>query len=137
MDKCPMVKKKKRRERRKFTREVKAEAVRLVEVGGTSIPQVAMESDLTESALRNWVEQARSEKQGGLTAEERVELVRLPRQAKAFGYEPRGLPEAVDGVSWESDGLLRERKLARYEFIQAEQANFPMTLMCRVLRVSM
>jgi hypothetical protein len=47
-----MVKKKKRRERRRFTPEFKAEAVRLVEVGSKSIPQVARELDLTASPLR-------------------------------------------------------------------------------------
>ena len=82
-----MVKKKNRRDRRKFTPEFKAEAVRLVEVGGKSIPQVAKELDLTESALRNWVEQARAEKQGGLTADERVEFMRLRREVKRLEME--------------------------------------------------
>jgi transposase len=84
---CPMVKRKKRRERRRFTAEFKAEAVRLVEVGGKSIPQVARELDLTESALRNWVEQARSEKQGGLTADERQELICLRKENKRLEME--------------------------------------------------
>lgn len=87
-----MVKKKNRRERRKFTREFKTEAVRLVEVGRKSIPQVAQELDLTESALRNWVEQARSEKQGGLTADERMELTRLRREVKRLEME-REIPK--------------------------------------------
>ena len=91
-----MVKRKRnRRERRKFTAEFKAEAVRLVEVGGKSIPQVAKELDLTESALRNWVEQARAEQQGGLTADERAELVRLRRDVKRLEMEREILKKAT------------------------------------------
>ncbi|HYH99333.1 MAG TPA: transposase [Hyalangium sp.] len=41
-----------RRKRRKFTTEFRAEAVRLVREGTKSLPQVAKDLDLTESALR-------------------------------------------------------------------------------------
>jgi transposase-like protein len=47
-----------RRQRRSFTSEYKAEAVRRVREGGKSLPQVAKEQGLTESALRNWVREA-------------------------------------------------------------------------------
>jgi len=66
-----------RRKRRAFTREFKAETVRLVVVGGRSIPEVARDLDLTESALRAWVRQAEVDagrgKPGALTTEEREE----------------------------------------------------------------
>jgi transposase len=90
-----MARKKNRRERRQFTSEFKAEAVRLVEVGGKTISQVARELDLTESALRNWVERARSEKQGGLTADERQELVRLRKENKRLEMEREILKKAA------------------------------------------
>ena len=91
-----MVKKKRnRRERRRFTPEFKAEAVRLVEVGGKSIPQVARELDLTESSLRNWVERTRSEQQGGLTADERQELNRLRKENKRLVMEREILKKAA------------------------------------------
>jgi transposase-like protein len=91
-----MVKRKKnRRARRKFTTEFKTEAVRLVEVGGKSITQVARELDLTESALRNWVEQAQAEKRGGLTADERVEFARLRREVKRLEMEREILRKAT------------------------------------------
>lgn len=48
----------KRRKRRKFTDEYRAEVVRLVETSDKSIPQIAQELDLTESAVRNWVKVA-------------------------------------------------------------------------------
>jgi len=53
-----MDKKKKRRKRRAFTPEFKTEAVRLCAVGDRSIAQVADDLDLSESALRGWVQRA-------------------------------------------------------------------------------
>src|SRR5206468_7346843 len=47
-----------KRKRRAFTREFKAEAVRLVRESGKSVPTVARDLDLTETALRSWVRQA-------------------------------------------------------------------------------
>jgi transposase-like protein len=44
-----------RRKRRAFTKEFKAETIRLVVERGRSIPEVARDLDLTESALRAWV----------------------------------------------------------------------------------
>ncbi len=60
-----------RRSRRSFTDEFRAGAVRLVINEGKTVGQVARELDLTESALRNWVERARADgvtgKPGALT----------------------------------------------------------------------
>ena len=42
----------KRRSRRSFTPEFKAEAVRLCRIGDRSVAQVAKDLDLTETALR-------------------------------------------------------------------------------------
>ncbi|HZH18270.1 MAG TPA: transposase [Archangium sp.] len=47
-----------RRKSRSFTPEFRAEAVRLAREGSKSLPQVAKDLDLTESALRNWVREA-------------------------------------------------------------------------------
>jgi transposase len=47
---------KKRRVRRSFTDEFKAGAVRLVVDEGKTVSRVARNLDLTESALRTWVE---------------------------------------------------------------------------------
>ena len=64
--------------RRSFTDEFKAGAVRLVIDEGKSVGQAARELDLTESALRMWVERARADrgtgKPGALTTAEREEL---------------------------------------------------------------
>ena len=76
-----------RRKRRSFTPEFKAEAVRQVREGGKSMPQVAKELDLTESALRNWVSEADGNKgkgpAGALSSSEREELVGLREEASS------------------------------------------------------
>jgi transposase len=46
---------KKARQRRTFTPQSKAEAVRLCRVGDRSVTQVAVDLDLTETVLREWV----------------------------------------------------------------------------------
>src|SRR2546423_14066079 len=50
--------KKRPRPRRSFTAESKAEIVQLCQQGDRSIGQVAKDSDLTETAVREWAKQA-------------------------------------------------------------------------------
>jgi transposase len=47
-----------KRQRRSFSPEFKAEAVRLCRVGDRTIKQVAKDLDLTETALRDWVKRS-------------------------------------------------------------------------------
>ena len=44
-----------KRKRRAFTKEFKAEAVRIVRASGKTVGAVARELDLMESAMRKWV----------------------------------------------------------------------------------
>jgi transposase len=88
----------KRRARRSFTPEFKAGAVGLVLDQGKSIPQVARDLDLTESALRMWVERARADRTGGktgLTSEERAELARLRKENRELRMERDILKKAA------------------------------------------
>ena len=48
-----------KRKRREFTKEFKAQAVRLVQESGKPVGTVAQDLDLAESVLRHWVRQAR------------------------------------------------------------------------------
>ena len=87
-----MVKRKKpRRARRNFTPEFKAEAVRLCKVGDRTVTQVAVDLDLTETALRDWVKRADIDAGKGppdaLTTAEREELARLRRDNKRLTQE--------------------------------------------------
>ena len=66
-----------RRNRRFFTPEQKADAVRLVRKVG-SVSRVAKDLDLTETALRKWVQQAEIDEgrgaEGALTSEEKAAI---------------------------------------------------------------
>lgn len=80
----------KRRPRRQFDEEFKAQAVRLVMDDGKTIGAVARDLDLTESALRHWVERARADRTGGrtgLTTAEREELARLRKENRELRTE--------------------------------------------------
>jgi transposase len=87
-----------RRARRRFTDEFKTGAVRLVLDEGKTVGRVARELDLTESALRTWVERARADRtQGrtGLTTEEREELRRLRKEVRTLRTEREILKNAA------------------------------------------
>src|SRR5712691_3313799 len=83
--------KRKRRTRRAFSDELKAETVKLVRGSDKSIAAIARELDLTETALRAWVRQAEVDagrgRAGALTTDEREELARLRRDVKRLQME--------------------------------------------------
>ncbi len=58
-------KKKETRLRRKFDREFKDDAVRLVELSNRSVKQVAKELDISEATLSNWMFEAYKAKRAG------------------------------------------------------------------------
>jgi transposase len=95
-----------KRKRRAFTREFKAEAVRLCRVGDRSIGQVAKDLDLTESALRGWVNQTDVDAGHGptdaLTTAEREELQQLRRDNKRLQMERDILKKAAAFFAKES-----------------------------------
>lgn len=120
-----------RRQRRSFTDDFKAGAVRLAATECKTVGQVARDLDLTESALRLWVERAGADRGQGrpgvLTGEERQVLTR-PRKENR---EPRMERDIL------SRGLLREGERVRFAFIDAEKAEIPVAQLCRALRVSL
>ena len=89
----PMADRPKRRPRRRFDDDFKAQTVRLVLDEGKSVGSVARDLDLTETALREWVKRARADRthgRTGLTTAEREELVRL-RKALRIAEEERDI----------------------------------------------
>ena len=90
---------KQRRQRRKFTDEFKAGAIRLVLDEGKTVGAVARDLDLTDSALRTWVEQARVDRgkgaPGALTTTEREELARLRKENRRLLMERDILKKAA------------------------------------------
>ena len=87
-----------RRPRRRFTDEFKAGAVRLVLEEDQTVGRVSRELDLTESAVRNWVDHARADRthgRTGLTTEEREELRRLRKEIRVLRTEREILKNAA------------------------------------------
>lgn len=87
-----------RRPRRHFSDEFKAGAIRLVLDEGKTVGAVARELDLTETALRTWVERARADRtrgKTGLTTAEREELARLRKENRILQEEREILKKAT------------------------------------------
>lgn len=95
-----------RRQRRLYTPEQKADAVRMVRQVG-SVAKVARDLDLTESALHNGVQQADIDEgkgaAGALTSEEREELRRLRRENRTLEMERDFLRKAAAFFAKEQD----------------------------------
>jgi transposase len=88
----------KRRPRRRFDDDFKAETVRLVLDEGKSVGSVARDLDLTETALREWVNRARADRtdgKTGLTTAEREELARLRKENRELRTEREILKKAA------------------------------------------
>ena len=89
---------KRRRPRRRFDDEFKAQAVRLVLDDGKSISGVARDLDLTATALAEWVKRARADRTNGktgLTTAEREELARLRKENRELRTEREILKKAA------------------------------------------
>jgi len=93
-----MARTKAKRKRRSFSPEFKADAVKIVRAG-KSVPQVAKELDLTETALREWVNRADAGASKGpadaMTSAERTELQELRKRVKRLEMEREILKKAA------------------------------------------
>jgi transposase len=85
------------RARRRFSAEFKAETVALVRSSGKTIGQVCRDLDLTETAVRRWVQQTEIDagKRPGLTTTERAELAELRREVRVLREEREILKKAA------------------------------------------
>ena len=78
-----------RRPRRSFPDEYKAEVIELCRSSGRSIAAVARDLDLSETAVRRWVNQAEVDagRRDGLSTAEREELARLRKEVRVLREE--------------------------------------------------
>ena len=85
------------RERRSYTAAYKAEVVALCRQAGSSIAKVARDLDLTETAVRRWVQQAEVDRgeRRGLTTTEKEELSHLRRENRLLREERDILKRAM------------------------------------------
>ena len=95
-----------KRKRRAYSAEYKAEVVELICKSGKSIGAVARELDLTETAVRRWVQQAEIDSGGGpagaLTTAEREEFAQLRKRVKTLEMEREILKKATAFFAKES-----------------------------------
>lgn len=94
-----MSRKSKRKKRRIFSAEYKAEVVRLCKQPGKTPYEVAMELDLTPSAVSGWVKMAKAAEgragDDGLASAERAELAALRKEVKTLRQEREILRRAA------------------------------------------
>jgi transposase len=88
------------KERRKYTREFKLEAVRLYESGGKSMRAIEQELGITPFLLAKWVQQVRQKETQafpgkGKLSEGEAELARLRRENEILRQERDILKKAV------------------------------------------
>jgi transposase len=95
-----------KRKRRAFSGEYKAEVVDLIRKSGKSVGAVARELDLTETAVRRWVQQTEidsgRESAGALATSEREELAQLRKRVKTLEMEREILKKATAFFAKES-----------------------------------
>jgi transposase-like protein len=123
-----------RREPRAFSDVFKTEAVRLMHEGraaGRSLAQIGRELDVRPEQLRWWAREhgdrsAAASQAAGETLEQ--ENRRLRRELATLQQE--------QAFRRKSGGVLRERVAMRCAVIARHVGEFPVRLMCRVLRVS-
>ena len=94
-------------QRRKFSREFKVEAVRLVRERGVSVAQAGRDLDVHENVLRKWVKEISSDPEQafpghGKLKPEQVEIDRLRREVTKLKAERDILKKAAAYFARES-----------------------------------
>ncbi|MCP3881826.1 MAG: IS3 family transposase [Sulfitobacter sp.] len=119
--------------RKKYTKEFKQDAVRLVTEQGYNQSEAARNLGIDRGMLGRWVKEFQEDQSeafrgnGKLTAEQE-ELRRLREENRRLKMEREILKKA--------NGLLRERVELRYEFIAQKKKAYPVKMLCRLLGVS-
>ena len=101
-------------ERRKFTREFKLEAVRLIRDRGVSYAQASQDLSVRELQLRNWMKKSAEDPQHAFPGQgqmkpEQLEIARLKREVIKL--------KAERDILKKSRGLLREGIDVKFGFI--------------------
>ena len=120
-------------ERRKFTREFKLEAVRLIKDRGVSYAQASEDLSVHASQLRDWVKKFSDDPQHAFPGHGQMK----PEQARDRAAEARG-DEAEGGAGHpkKSRGLLREGIDVKFAFIAKHRGIWPADWLCGALGVS-
>ena len=84
-----------KRPRRRFSKEFKREAVRLVRDSGKSLSQIARELGIRNGLLSYWRDQVEAEEKTGLTSDELAELKQLRKDKARLEMEVEILGKAT------------------------------------------
>src|SRR3984893_10081269 len=120
-------------ERRKFTREFKLEAVRLIKQRGVSYAQASKDLGVHPTQLRNWVKQLADDPQHafpghGQMKPEQLEIAQLKREVAKL--------KAERDILKKSRGLLREGIDVKFGFVAKHRGIWPAEWLCEALGVS-
>ena len=120
-------------ERRRFTREFKLEAVRLIRDRGVSYAQAAEDLKVHPTQLRNWVKAFADDPQHAFPGQgqmkpEQLEIARLKREVIKL--------KAERDILKKSRGLLREGIDVKFGFIAKHRGIWPADWLCGALGVS-
>ena len=122
------------RTRPPYPPEFRIEAVRMLRAGCRTPKQLAAELGCSEQTLRNWLRQDeadRGERAG--RAHERGAAAAARARARKQGVAPGARdPEAGRGFLCQGD----RSTVTRFRFVEAEAAQFPVSLLCRVVGVT-
>jgi putative transposase len=122
------------RTRPPYPPEFRTEAVRMLRAGLRSPKQLAAELGCSEQTLRHWWRQDeadRGERRDLLSSEERQRLRELEREKQGVASGARD-PEAGRGFLCQGE----RSTVTRFRFVEAEAAQFPVSLLCRVVGVT-
>ena len=120
-------------ERRKFTREFKLEAVRLVRERGVSVAQAARDLDVHQNMLRNWVREFAADPQQAFPGQGQMK----PEQAGDRAAAARSCQaEGRTRHPKKSRGLLREGIDVKFGFVAKHRGIWPVDWLCEALGVS-
>ncbi|MCF6194022.1 MAG: IS3 family transposase [Kangiellaceae bacterium] len=113
---------------KKYSKEFKEEAVALVREQGYSVPEAARSLGIASNMLYRWKERFEAQLEGKVLSEdERDELTQLRKEVKTLRMEKE--------IFKKGECLLRERNEVKFDFIRDESSHFPVTVLCRVMRV--
>ena len=91
------------RSRARYSREFKAEAVRLVRSSSDTVAKIARDIGVTQQSLRTWVQAAQPQSSPPLTDDERSELQRLRQENRQLRMERDILKKATAFFAKQSD----------------------------------
>ena len=122
------------RTRRAYPPEFRQQIVELHRAG-RSPGELAREFEPNEQTIRNWIAQAdldEGRRRDGLTTVERAELRKLRKENRQLRVEREILAKAA---AWFRTGE-RSDFQGVFRFVKVNQADYPITTMCRLLGVS-